>query len=175
MSICSADFRACASSAAGGPRAAGGGGREPLVREERRIDPASEVAEILEGLRRLGLELRQHGIGLLRFASDERLREPELDRERDELLLRAVVDVALEAPALRVLRGDEPLLRRLQILESRAEVLRQPDVAENEPCLSREVGDELALRVVERIVRGHRDREGTEELSALFDGQRFVG
>ena len=48
-------------------------------------------------------------------------REALPDRERHELLLRAVVDVALELAALLVLGGDEALLRSLEVGEPRLE------------------------------------------------------
>ena len=45
------------------------------------------------------------------------LREPQRERERDEPLLGAVVEVALEAPALGVLRLDEPRARGPDLLQ----------------------------------------------------------
>ena len=52
-----------------------------------------------------------------RVAIDERVGQSELDAERDELLLRAVVDVPLELAPLVVLRGHQPLPRRAQLLD----------------------------------------------------------
>ena len=83
---------------------------------------------------RLGLELADELARLLRVPLDQVVGEPELHGERDQLLLRAVVDVALEPPALRVLRGDQPLLRGLQVLQPCLERLGQPDVASTSPA-----------------------------------------
>ena len=82
---------------------------QPFVGEERRIDAAREVAEILDRLARRRLEVREHRLRLLRIAFDEPFGQPQLDRERDELLLRAVVEVALELASLLVLGVDQPL------------------------------------------------------------------
>ena len=82
---------------------------QPLVREERRIDAAREVAQILDRLPRRGLEVREHRLRLLGIAVDEPFGQAELHRERDELLLRAVVEVALELAPLLVLGVDQPL------------------------------------------------------------------
>ena len=45
------------------------------------------------------------------------LGQPELHGERHELLLRAVMEVPLQPAALLVLRGDEPLPRRPELLD----------------------------------------------------------
>ncbi len=141
------DLRACDSSAA----------RETLVGEQRRVDPAREVAQVVERLGRVDLELR-HQLERLRgsrsiMPSDQAL----LDLERDELLLGAVVDVAFEPAALGVLRGDEPAARR-------AELLDQPHVAEHEARLPGQVADQLLLGRVHRVVRVHRRRDRAELL-----------
>ena len=108
---------------------------ESLVRQERRIDAPGEVAEILQRGVGLALELADQLARLLRVPFDQAVGELELDGERHQLLLRAVVDVALQPPALGILRGDQPLLRGLQIVQSRLERLGQSHVAEHESGL----------------------------------------
>ena len=90
-----------------------------------------------------------------------------LHRERDELLLGAVVDVALELATLLVLGGDQPLLGRLQLGEPRLERRGETLVAQHEAGLRREIADEPLLGRVDRIVRWHRDRERSEQLSLV--------
>ena len=51
----------------------------------------------------------EHLRGLRRIALRQLAGEPSLDGERDELLLGAVMDVALQATPLFVLRGDQTL------------------------------------------------------------------
>ena len=91
------------------------------------------------------LEPRRHlsdAIGLL----GEPLEQPELDLERDELLLRSVVEVALDPAALMVLRLDQPAARRPQLLDVGLELRREPDVAEDKARLGGQVLQELVLR-----------------------------
>ena len=60
-------------------------------------------------------------------------REPEREGERDEPLLSAVVEVALDPPPLGVGRGDDPGARRPHLGELRAHLGRQTLVLEHEP------------------------------------------
>ena len=69
-------------------------------------------------------------------APDEGLREPELDRQGDELLLRAVVDVALEAATFVVLCRHQPLVEFVELVDPALELRREPRVAEDEPGLA---------------------------------------
>ncbi len=92
------------------------GGGEPLVREERRVDASREVPQILQGAAGLRLDLGEKLHDLLRVAIGQLAREPRLHRERDQLLLGAVVDVALESPALLVLGRDQAPAGSAQIL-----------------------------------------------------------
>ena len=89
---------------------------EPAVGENRGVDAAGELAQLLERVgqflgRRLEQRARAGGVVL-----ELRLREAEGDRHRDQPLLRAVVEVPLEAPALFVACLDEPLPRRAELL-----------------------------------------------------------
>src|SRR5206468_735832 len=65
-------------------------GPEALVGEQRRIDPARQVAKVVEGGLRLLLDLTEHLLRLGRVALHELPGEARLDGERDELLLCAV-------------------------------------------------------------------------------------
>src|SRR2546423_570888 len=80
---------------------------ETLVGEERRVDAASEVAQILERGAGRGLQPREQLAFLPLVAADELLGETELHRERHELLLCAVVEVALDLASFLVLRRDQ--------------------------------------------------------------------
>jgi len=59
------------------------------------MDPARELAQLLECLRELFRRLLERR-AYLRVVSDAARREPQVERQRDEALLRAVVQVALE-------------------------------------------------------------------------------
>ena len=80
------------------------------------------------------------------------LRETRLDGEGDELLLGAVVEVALYFAPLLILRGDESLAGR-GAREPRSELGGQADVPEHESRLGRELGEQLSSAGVSGIVR----------------------
>jgi hypothetical protein len=61
------------------------------------VDPARELAQLLERVRELLDGAEQHRVLVVTPG-----REPERERERDEPLLGAVVEVALQAPPLLV-------------------------------------------------------------------------
>ena len=65
-------------------------------------------------------------------------------RERDELLLRAVVQVALDPPAGDVAALHDPRARRPQLLHVRAQLGRQPLVLERERRGAADGADQLA-------------------------------
>ena len=80
------------------------------------MDSARELAELLESQGKLDARCAQDLVRGVDVALEPRLREPEREREGDETLLRAVVEVALEAPALRVAGLDDARTRREQLL-----------------------------------------------------------
>ena len=80
------------------------------------MDPARELAQLLERLGELVARAREElacGGGVV---GELRLGEPQRQRERDEPLLRAVVEVALESPALLVAGRDDPRARGTKLL-----------------------------------------------------------
>src|SRR5438034_9585248 len=79
------------------------------------MDPARELPQLLEGDRELYLglveePLRELGIGCLALRC-----QSQLEGQRDQLLLRAVMEIPLEAPPLRVRRLDQPRPRRPEL------------------------------------------------------------
>src|SRR2546426_6019418 len=137
---------------------------EPLVGQERRVDPTREVAQRLERLVRLRLDLGEHQLGLRRISIHEGLRKALLHRERDQLLLRPVMDIALERLRSFVLRGDDPTTRLAQLLD-------QSDVSQHERGLRRDVFNQAHAIWTERLSgRHHADR--AEELTTMSDRER---
>ena len=82
---------------------------QPLVGEERRIDPAGQVSQVLERRLRILMDVAEQGHALARIALRDLLRESRFDGEGDELLLGAVVEVALDPPPLLILRRHQSL------------------------------------------------------------------
>ena len=112
--------------------AQGGGGDEALLREHRRVDPARELAQLGQARPQLAQRaVEQLGDGG-RVGGAAAARVAEQHREPDEPGLRAVVQVALEAPALRVSRLDDPQARRAQIGVEPGDVAAQQAAEERE-------------------------------------------
>ena len=80
------------------------------------MDAARELAELLERVRQLGARVSRISAAPAGPASSSRLREPQRQRQRDEPLLRAVVEVALQPPALGGLGLDDARARAAQLL-----------------------------------------------------------
>ena len=89
-----------------GQRGAVAGGAErvgqPAVHQQRRVDAVREVAQLLHRLLEVGRDLVEHLLGGVGVGVGELAGEAGAHRERDEVLLRAVVQVALDAAALEV-------------------------------------------------------------------------
>ena len=90
------------------------------------MEAAGEFAQVVERKGKLvaGVhERRAHGrwIGI-----ELRQRKPQRQRENDEVLLRAVVEIALEATPLEVTGSDNPSSRRGELLEPGVELGVQP-------------------------------------------------
>jgi hypothetical protein len=76
--------------------------------ENCRVDPAREFTELLECLVELIVGFGQKRFRRFGILSQVCLDDPQLDRERDEPLLRAVVQVSLQPSTLGVARLDDP-------------------------------------------------------------------
>ena len=85
------------------------------------MDAAGEVAQLDERLLGLAVRLADERAGELRVLG--RLRAAERHRQRDEPLLRAVVQVALDPAALGVGRGDHAGARLLERADARRQAL----------------------------------------------------
>ena len=79
------------------------------------MDPAGQLAQLGGGRRERLADPLERGTGRLRVALGQAAREPHVQRERDEPLLRAVVEVALD-PAAGVVGGlDDARARGAQL------------------------------------------------------------
>ena len=91
---------------------------QPAIEQDRRRDPADEVAQLGEGLARLLLSLEDELLCRLGIAVDPLAREAEVDGEHDQALLGAVVEVALDPVQLARLDVEDrgtALLERLDL------------------------------------------------------------
>src|SRR4051794_41830416 len=81
------------------------------------MDSARELAQLLQRLRELVAGRADELLRERWVVADAALDHPQLERDRDESLLRAVVEVALEPAPLRVAGGDDALARGAQLGE----------------------------------------------------------
>src|SRR5207245_9214133 len=91
-------------------------GAEPFGREQRWIDAAGELPQIVDRLIRVVPELFEDGTGL---AVRRGQGETNFHLEGDQVLLRAVVQVAFDPSPLLVLGRHQPLARSAEGLEPR--------------------------------------------------------
>ena len=110
-------------------------------------------------------------------SSDDVAREPQVHRERDEVLLGAVVQVALDAAALGVAARDDPRARRTKLVGLAAQLVERGlqrrvelGVVEREPDLSRELGEHAVVLLAEGVrTLGALDDDEPEQLAAVAD------
>ena len=128
------------------------GGRQPVRVEAWRVEAVRELAQRFERVleRRVGgrqprAEPTQAG------AVDPRLREPEREAQRDEALLRAVVQVAFQAPALLIGRLDDAPARLPQLLDASEHCGLEPLGVQAQAAGRDRLGQQV---LVERQVRG---------------------
>ena len=85
-------------------------------------------------------------------AAGAALERAQPQRERDELLLRAVVEVALEPPPLGLAGGDDPLPRGVHLVELGADLAGQALVVEREPAAAATARQQLGLLAQRGVV-----------------------
>ena len=99
---------------------------EAAVGEHGRVDSASQLAQLLERGIELCAGARQQLLGRERVLVQLGAREPDVERHRDEPLLRPVVQVALEPAALLEPDLEHALARAAQLVDLRAQRGIQP-------------------------------------------------
>ena len=88
---------------------------EPTLGQDRWVDSERDLAQDVEHAGEPFDHARQLGLELGELGGRRRLGRTQLECERDELLLRAVVEVALDPPPRRVGRGHDPCPRSLEL------------------------------------------------------------
>ena len=143
---------------------------EAVVGQHGRVDAARELAQLRErGSELVGQLL--NGVGQLGLVLEPGTQQPEVERERDELLLGAVVQVALDLAAGVVGGLDDPAARVAELLQPRAQVGLQPLVVDRQRRGRSGGVDELGRGVELRVVH---DR-GDAVALALDRGPRAAG
>ena len=133
-------------------------GREPALGEQRRVDAVGQLAQLRERERERFAGLAHERSGRRRLARELCLEQPERHRDRDEPLLGAVVEVALDPPPLGVGRLDQPRARRLQLDQPGAQLGLQALVLEREARGRADRPHELGVVLEHGVVQQHGDR-----------------
>ena len=123
--------------------------------------PCASSRSCGERLLRVAAQLFEHRAERRRVRLEQLAGEPELHRQRDEVLLRAVVEVALDLAARLVGRGDDARTRHAQLVVGDAQIVErglqrgvEPRVVERERDRTGELGEHPILFVGERRVAG---------------------
>ena len=104
----------------GGEGRSPGGGRqglaEPSIDQQRRVDTVSQVTQLLHGLLQIVAQLVEHLAGRGGVRASQLSGKPQFHRERDEMLLRPVVQVAFDLTAAGVGGRDDARSRLTQLV-----------------------------------------------------------
>ena len=130
---------------------------EAVVGEERRIDAVRGRAEVVERIVEVRRELCEPAVE--RAVVCEVAGELELDSQRDELLLHAVMEIPLDLAPFRRGGSHEPPLRRAQRVHRVEQIVFQPAILERQERGGSDGLDELGI-VAQRVVVDERQNLG---------------
>ncbi len=137
------------------PREVAQRGREPVV-EPRRAHAGRDLAQVADRRADLVHDLVERRREHLRLARQRQLQATELDAERDEPLLGAVVEVALEPAPLLVAGLDDPRPRRLDLGELDAHLDAQARHLDRERRRREDAVEQVAALEQRRVVEEQR-------------------
>ena len=129
---------------------------ESVTADDRRMKAAGDLAQLGERVRDLAASPVDAGPDF-RIVAQPRTEHAEIEGERDQPLLRTVVEVALEQLPLSLCRLDDPRPGPSQLLEPGSELRVQPGVLERDSGRRPDRVEQLGLLLQRRIVdqRGH--------------------
>ena len=121
------------------------------------MNPARELAQLLERMAELVARRVEQTRRRRRVGGDLGPRQPQLQRQRDQPLLRAVVQIALQAAALGQAGQDQPLARVLQLGHAGAQLGGEALVLQGERGGARGGAEQLGLLRERRVVHDRAD------------------
>jgi len=137
---------------------------QPSVAQQRGVDPVGKLAQLVERFLHVAAQAVQDLAALVRVGVEQRLHQPDLDRQGDEVLLGAVVQVALDPPPRLVGGGHDPLPRGdqlgvalLELLEARLERRVEAHIVQGEADLASKIHERVVLVVGVRLVAAGND------------------
>ena len=149
----------------------------PLSTSERRIDPVRQLAQLLDRLLDLAGELVEHlepGVGVV---DDDVPRQAQVHREGDEVLLRSVVQVPLDATTFGVTARDDARPRLAELVRLLADLVQgglqggvELGVVQGEPDLAGQVGKDTIVVLGETAgLRRPLDHDQSEQFAGVAD------
>ena len=124
---------------------------EPVAADDRRVQASGDLAQLCQRSRDLSPGPVDPRLDV-RVAVDSPLEHAQLEGERDEPLLRAVVEVALEQLPLTLRRLDDARAGAAELLEPGPQLGVEPGVLERDPGRGLHTFEQLGLIVERRVV-----------------------
>jgi hypothetical protein len=149
---------------------------EAAIAQDRRMDPARELAQLLERLVELLAHLDDVLRGCVGIGMDLRFDQTQVERDRDEPLLGAVMEIPLESAALGVAGRHDASARLAQIVHVRLQLGVEAAVLESQSGGRSHRLEQLGGVAKRRIVDDRRDPaalpvDHRRDLVAPFPGQ----
>ena len=117
------------------------------------MDPERQVAQLGEGCQGLFCcPIQAASDGRVTTVTQRASRDLQLEAERDESLLGAVMEVSLDPPALEIPGLDDPCARGADLLELRFDLGRQSIVLDRQPHGAGDRGDQARLLEEDGVV-----------------------
>jgi len=135
-------------------------GNQPTVCQYRRENTAGQITQRFDRAVHLRADLLEKSSSATGGRFEHLAREARVDGDGHQVLLRAIMDVALDAAPLRILRGDDALARGAQLFGLHRELI-QPCMELECQAKVRQSGTGLCSKICQQL----RFR-GAQQLSA---------
>ena len=150
---------------------------QPAVDQERRVDPVRQLAQLLNRLLDLAGQLVEHLEPCLRVVDDDVPGQAQVHRQRDEVLLRAVVQVPLDAATFGVAAGHDARPRLAERVGLLADLVQgrlqggvELRVVQGQPDLPGQVGQDTVVVLGEHARLGRPlDHDQPEQFAGVAD------
>src|SRR6202043_593250 len=103
---------------------------QTLVGKQRWVDPSRQVTQGFECLVGIRLQLHYSQSRFLWGRGGEHLRQSQLDLQRHEMLLGAIVQIAFETATFFVRGAHQPLPRAAQLVDAVPKLRSEPNVSQ---------------------------------------------
>ena len=152
------------------------GCRHPFAYQLLRVDAAGQILQSRRGLGHRGTKLGDSWRHLFGIRGEQPPGQSEVDCQSKQVLLGTIVNVALQASALGISRGDHTLPGGPQLSgpllglnQPPLQILGQLNVSKGHPSLSAQVTDQLLLNRLQRSARSLVHHQPAQHLRPVPD------